>query len=209
MNRTNAAARRQVGAVVLGGSAGSVELLLTLLPAFDAACGVPILLVVHLPRARPSRLVELFTPKCALPVVEAEDKQPLLPGVIYVAPPDYHLLVDEGPRLALAADELVHHSRPSIDVLFESAVDFYGAALLGVVLSGANSDGAAGLSAIQRAGGLTFVQDPAEAVASAMPQAALQAAPKSSVLSVASIADELRTIRAGLYSQAFAPRVCP
>ena len=210
MTDTSAIVQRRLGAVVLGGSAGSVELLLTLLPAFDAACGVAILLVVHLPRTRPSHLVELFAPKCQVPVVEAEDKQPLAPGVIYVAPPDYHLLVDEGPQLALAADELVHHSRPSIDVLFESAADVYGSALLGVVLSGANSDGAAGLSAIQRAGGLTVVQAPADAVASAMPQAALRAAPKSSVLSVAGIAEELRAIRAGLYSQrAFAPRVSP
>lgn len=210
MTANSATVRRQLGAVVLGGSAGSVELLLTLLPAFAATCGVAVLLVVHLPRARPSRLVELFAPRCQLAVVEAEDKQPLVPGAIYIAPPDYHLLVDQGPQLALSADELVHHSRPSIDVLFESAADAYGSALMGVVLSGANQDGAAGLSAIERAGGLTFVQAPEEAVASAMPQAALTAAPKSTVLSVPGIAEELRTIRAGLYSQhAFAPRVSP
>lgn len=207
---TSAASPRQLSAVVLGGSAGSVEVLSTLLPAFDAACGVAIMLVVHVPRARPSRLVELFAPKCRLPVVEAEDKQPLVGGVVYIAPPDYHLLVDDGPQLALSADELVNHSRPSLDVLFESAADVFGPALLGVVLSGANADGAAGLAAIERAGGLTLVQAPAEAVASAMPEAALRAAPKSSPLSVAKMAEQLHRIRAGLYSQlAFAPRVSP
>ena len=204
------AAAKALAAVVIGGSAGCVEVLSSLLPAFDAACGLPILLVVHLPRERPSRLAELFAPKCRVRVMEAEDKLPLEQGVIYVAPPDYHLLVDEGAQLSLAADELVHHSRPSIDVLFESAADVYGSALLGIILSGASSDGATGLAAIARAGGLTFVQSPEDAVASTMPQAALKAAPESSVMSVAKIADELRTINAGLDPQhAAAPRVSP
>jgi two-component system, chemotaxis family, protein-glutamate methylesterase/glutaminase len=206
---TNTESPRPLAAVVLGGSAGCVDVLLTLLPAFEPECGVPVLLVVHLPRARPSRLVELFAPRCRLPILEAEDKLPLAPGTIYVAPPDYHLLVDAGPQLALAADELVNHSRPSIDVLFESAADAFGSAVLGVVLSGANSDGAAGLAAIARAGGLALVQEPAEAVATAMPEAALKAVPQSCALSVAKIAEELRAIRAGLYSQQCAPRVSP
>jgi two-component system chemotaxis response regulator CheB len=206
----NPPAQRPLSAVMLGGSAGSVDVLLSLLPAFDAACSVPVLVVVHVPRARPSRLVEVFGPKCRVPVVEAEDKQPLLPGVIYLAPPDYHLLVDKGAQLALAADELVHHSRPSIDVLFESAADVFGSAVLAIVLSGANADGAAGLATIARAGGLTWVQAPADAAAPAMPEAALAAAPDSTVLGVAEIAEELRTIRAGLYRQrSFAPRVSP
>jgi two-component system, chemotaxis family, protein-glutamate methylesterase/glutaminase len=205
---TNPAPARKIGAVVIGGSAGSVDVLSTLLPAFSTTCGVAILVVVHLPRERPSGLPPLFGPKCQLTVVEAEDKQPLAPGVIYVAPPDYHLLVEKDETLALSADELVHYSRPSIDVLFESAADAYGSALLGVVLSGANDDGAVGLSAIARGGGLTLVQAPQEAVAEAMPRAALKAVPQSSVLSVAGMAELFGTIHAGVCPQhALAPRV--
>ena len=85
---------------------------------------------------------------------EAQDKEPVEPGTVYFAPPDYHLLVDDGPQLALSADELVHFSRPSIDVLFESAADVYGERLLGIILTGANEDGAAGLAAVHRAGGI-------------------------------------------------------
>jgi two-component system chemotaxis response regulator CheB len=205
---TNPTPARKVGAVVIGGSAGSVDVLLGLLPAFSTACSVAVVVVVHLPRERPSGLAPLFAPKCQLTVVEAEDKQPLAPGVIYLAPPDYHLLVEEDETLALSADELVHYSRPSIDVLFESAADAYGSALLGVVLSGANEDGAAGLSAIARAGGLTLVQAPQGAVAEAMPRAALKAVPQSSVLSVAGMAELFGTIHAGVCPQhALAPRV--
>jgi two-component system chemotaxis response regulator CheB len=189
---------KRVAAVVIGCSAGGVEALSALLPAFDATCGVPVLVVVHLPRERPSRLVDVFQNKCQLAVGEADDKQPIVAGHLYFAPPDYHLLVDEGPRLALSVDELVHFSRPAIDVLFESAADAYGADLLAIVLSGANEDGARGLAAVERAGGLTLVQEPASAVASAMPKAALAAARSSRVLNLAGIADLLRTLRGGL-----------
>lgn len=198
---TGPVASRRIGAVVIGGSAGSVDVLSTLLPAFVPDCGVPILVVVHLPRERQSGLAGLFAPKCRLAVVEAEDKHPLAPAVIFIAPPDYHLLVDEGPQLALAADELVHYSRPSIDVLFESAADQYGSELLGVVLSGANDDGAAGLTAIARAGGLTLVQAPEEALAEAMPRAALKAVPESGAYGVARLAEFLGSIHAGLCPQ--------
>jgi two-component system, chemotaxis family, protein-glutamate methylesterase/glutaminase len=199
---------RRIGAVVIGGSAGSVDVLSSLLPAFPPDCGVAVLVVVHLPRERQSGLGGLFGPKCRLSVVEAEDKQPLAPGVIYLAPPDYHLLVERTAQLALSADELVHYSRPSIDVLFESAADAYGPALLGVVLSGANDDGAAGLAAIARAGGLTLVQPPEEAVAPTMPRAALKATPESCVLSVARMADAFASIHAGMCPlHALAPRV--
>ena len=205
---TRAEPDKRISAVVIGGSAGSVEGLSSVLPAFHRACGVAIAVVIHLPRERPSRLAEILAPKCQLPVIEAEDKQPIVPGVVYVAPPDYHLLIDQGPQLALAADELVHFSRPSIDVLFESAADTYRSALLGVILSGANGDGAAGLSAIARAGGLTLVQQPEEAVAQAMPRAAIKATPESAVMALAEIATVLGAIRDGIYPQhAFSPRV--
>lgn len=196
MTRTNDE-QRPFDAVVIGGSAGSVEALTSILPGLQPDCGIAVFVVIHLPRERPSLLVSIFAPKCRLQVVEAQDKEPVELGNIYFAPPDYHLLVDRGPQLALDADELVHFSRPSIDVLFESAADAYAQRLIGIVLSGANSDGAAGLAAVQRAGGLTLVQRPETAIASAMPEAALQAAPGSLSLAPAEIFQLLRGVTAG------------
>lgn len=185
---------RLLQAIVIGGSAGSVDVLSSLLPALRADVGAPVLVVVHLPRERPSRLPEIFAPRCHVAVCEAEDKQPLEPNTVYFAPPDYHLLVDEGPAISLSSDEPVYFSRPSIDVLLESAADVFGPGLLGIVLSGANQDGAAGLSAISARGGVTVVQDPETATASTMPEAALRGAPRSLCLPVKRIADLLHGV---------------
>ena len=113
----------RVDGIVIGTSAGGVEALSILLPALPEGLRAAVFIVLHLPRERPSLLVDIFQPKCAVPVREAQDKEPVDRGTVYFAPPDYHLLVDDGPQLALSADELVHYSRPSIDVLFESAAD--------------------------------------------------------------------------------------
>lgn len=131
--------------------------------------------MLHLPPHRPSRLVEVLSARAALPVREPDDKEPLAPGVVYVAPPGYHLLVERDATFSLSVDEAVNFSRPSLDVLFESAADALGASLVGVVLSGASDDGAAGLAAIARAGGVTIVQAPASAEVPTMPEAALAA----------------------------------
>jgi len=122
--------------VVIGASAGGVQALAQLLPAFAQGTKAAIFVVLHLPRDRPSLLADVFSPKCALRVREAQDKEPVAPGTVYFAPSNYHLLVDDGPQLALSTDDLVHHSRPSIDVLFESAADVYREHLLGVLLTG-------------------------------------------------------------------------
>lgn len=163
----------RVDAVVIGTSAGGVEALSTLLPALPAGMAAAVFVVLHLPRERPSLLVEIFTRRCAVPVREAQDKEPVEAGTVYFAPPDYHLLLDTGPQLALSVDAPVHYSRPSIDVLFHAAADVYGPRLLAMVLTGGNQDGAEGLDAVRAAGGLTAVQDPAEAQAALMPEAAL------------------------------------
>lgn len=189
--------RRPIEALVIGGSAGSVEALTAILPALRPTCGMAVFVVMHLPRERPSLLVDIFSPKCQLRVVEAQDKEPIEPGTIYFAPPDYHLLIDRGPQIALDAGELVNFSRPSIDVLFESAADAYAERLLAIVLSGANSDGAAGLTAVQRAGGLMLVQHPESAVARTMPEAALFAAPAAVSLAPAQICALLSGILTG------------
>ncbi len=186
----------RVDAVVIGASAGGVQALSRLLPAFRPGTRAPVFVVLHLPRDRPSLLVQIFEPKCALPVREAEDKEPVEAGTLYVAPPDYHLLVDAGPRLSLSADDPVHYSRPSIDVLFESAADLYRGRLLGILLSGANEDGAAGADAIRRAGGLTIVQNPDTALSSQMPQSALRLFEPTYVLGLDAIAGLLGTLDA-------------
>lgn len=175
-------------AIVIGGSAGSVEALGVLLPALPASLRASVLVVLHLPRERPSLLCNIFQGRCALPLREAQDKEPIEAGTVYFAPPDYHLLVDAGPALALSVDAPVHYSRPSIDVLFESAADIYAHQLIGIVLSGANQDGARGLAAIHANGGASIVQDPTSAPVSAMPQAALQRTATSQVLSPQGIA---------------------
>lgn len=186
----------QIQAVVIGGSAGGVDALAVLLPALPAELQVPVIVVLHLPREKPSLLVEIFARQCALQVSEACDKAPVEPGTVYFAPADYHLLIDEGPSFALSVDEPVHFSRPSIDVLFESAADVYGERLLAVVLTGASQDGAAGLAAVHRAGGITAVQRPAEAPSPYMPESALRASPTAHVLPLAGIAELIATLAA-------------
>jgi two-component system, chemotaxis family, protein-glutamate methylesterase/glutaminase len=188
----------RIDAVAIGASAGGVEALSVLLPALPAALRAAVLIVVHLPRERASVLAEIFSSKCVRPVREAEDKEPVEQGTVYFAPPDYHLLVDKaGPasaQLALSADDLVNFSRPSIDVLFESAADVYGRRLLGIILTGANHDGAAGLAAIHEAAGITVVQHPDTAQSSLMPMAAMKRSPVDYVLTLDQIAELLRTL---------------
>jgi two-component system chemotaxis response regulator CheB len=186
-----------IEAVVIGASAGGIEALSVVLPALPAGLRVPVLVVLHLPRERPSLLVDVFEPKCAVPVREAVDKEPIAAGTVYFAPPDYHLLIDEGPAIALSDDEPVHHSRPSVDVLFESAADAFGAGVLAILLTGGNEDGAAGLAAVREAGGTVVVQDPEEAYAPTMVTAALARGPVHQRLRLQDIAELLSGLRAG------------
>ncbi len=188
---------RRIDAIVIGTSAGGVEALAMLLPALPAGISTSVFIVQHLPRERPSLLVDIFKAKCALPVSEAQDKEPVQPGAVYFAPPDYHLLVDRGPLLSLSVDDPVNYSRPSIDVLFESAADIYAEYLLGIILTGANEDGAAGLEAVHRAGGATIVQEPSDAQVPAMTQFALKRTAADFVLPLTEIAALLRTLKTG------------
>lgn len=181
-------------AVVVGASAGALEALSAILPLLPASFRAPILVVVHLPPDKRSVMAELFRAKCNLRVEEAEDKQPIEPGTIYFAPPDYHLLVEFGKTVSLSSDEPVLFSRPSIDVLFESAADAYGPLLVAIVLTGANHDGAKGLQAVGAAGGLALVQDPLTAFAPTMPEAAIKMCPAAHVMSLAAIAEFLKEV---------------
>ena len=185
----------QAEAVVIGASAGALEALSAILPKLPASFPLPVMVVVHIPADRSSVLADLFRAKCRLPVQEAEDKEPIVPGAIYFAPPDYHLLVESNKCVALSSDEPELFSRPSIDVLFETAADAYGAGLIAIILTGANHDGAKGLRAVIDAGGAALVQDPEGAFASAMPEAAIRLCPESRVLSLEQIATYLQEIR--------------
>jgi two-component system chemotaxis response regulator CheB len=186
--------RERIDAVVIGASAGGIEALSVLLPALPATLRPSLFIVLHLPRERPSLLAEIFQTRCAVPVREAEDKEPAEPGTVYFAPPDYHLLVEKTRQIALSTDEPVHYSRPSIDVLFESAADAYGERLLGIILSGGNQDGAAGLQAVHKAGGVTVAQEPHHAGAKLMIVSALEREPADFVLSLDEIAALLQRL---------------
>ena len=185
---------QSIKAVVIGASAGGVQALLQILPSLPASYPLPVLIVVHVPPDRDNALVSLFQARCQIQVREAEDKEPILPGLVYFAPSDYHLLVEKDGTLSLSSDELVNHSRPSIDVLLESAADAFGPELVGVILTGANDDGARGLQAVVEAGGVAIVEDPAEAYASAMPAASLRASPSAKAMKVAAIASYVSSL---------------
>ena len=181
-------------AVVIGSSAGALEALSVILPALPARFGLPLIVVVHVPADKPSLLAELFRARCRVAVREAEDKEPIRDGTVYFAPPDYHLLVESERTLSLSVDEPVLYSRPSIDVLFESAADAYGSGLIAIILSGANHDGARGIKAVVESGGVAVIQSPEEAFSRAMPEAAMAACPNARVLPLSGIAAYLREV---------------
>lgn len=184
----------RIVAVVVGGSAGSFSALKRLLPVLPAGLSVPVLIVIHQPSDRRSALVDIFEHHHHLRVKEAEDKEPLQPGTVFFGPPGYHFLAESDRSVALATDAPVHHSRPSIDVLFESAAGIFRSGLLGIVLSGANHDGAAGLAKVLQCGGQAVVQRPDTAEHPEMPAAALTAAPAAEVRTL----DELEVLFAHL-----------
>ncbi len=174
MDIQQVAARHAVEAVVIGASAGGVHALLSLLSGLPAHFSLPIIAVLHLPKERDSRLADVFQQRLGMTVREAADKETIAPATLYFAGSGYHLSIESDRTFSLSCEEPVNYSRPSIDVLMESAADAYGAGLAGVLLTGANFDGAAGLARIKQRGGLTAVQDPAEAQVATMPQAAIR-----------------------------------
>jgi two-component system chemotaxis response regulator CheB len=166
-------AGRRIEAVVIGASAGGVEALGTLLPALPAGYRLPVICILHLPGDRDSRLAELFAERLPLPVREALDKEAIVPGTVYFAGSGYHLSVERDFTFSLSCEPPVHFARPAIDVLMESGADAYGPGLVGILLTGANHDGAAGMAAIHANGGLTVVQDPDDAQVATMPRSAI------------------------------------
>jgi two-component system chemotaxis response regulator CheB len=174
--------------VVVGASWGGLRAIRVLLGGLPAGFAAPVVIVQHRSsESHPTAFRELLTTSTELGVSEIEDKQPLEPGNAYVAPPDFHTLVD-GDHLELSVEAAVSHSRPSIDVLFESAAEARRSGCVGVVLTGANADGAAGLARIAELGGEPIVQDPEDAERAEMPRAALEAVPGARVVSLERIA---------------------
>ncbi len=172
--------------VVIGTSWGGLHALRALVSALPEGFHVPIVIVQHRHRQSDGLLRTLLQEHTGRTVCEVEDKQPILPDYLFLAPADYHLLVEDG-HFALSVDEPVRYSRPSIDVTFVSAADAFGAGTVGVVLTGANADGAAGLARIASRGGTAIVQAPETAESAVMPRAALEAVPTAHTLTLAGI----------------------
>ena len=176
-------------ALLIGASAGAVEALNQLLPGVPRGARIPLVVVVHLPTNRQSLLPQLFAPRCAARVLEPEDKQPILAGTIWFAPSNYHLLVERERTFSLSVDPPVNFSRPSIDVLFESAADVFGNKVCALVLTGSNDDGARGACAIRQNGGLVAVQAPDTAEAREMPHAAISMADPQIIATLPELAE--------------------
>jgi two-component system chemotaxis response regulator CheB len=186
--------------VVIGTSLGGLAALRVLLAKVPRNYPVPVVIAQHRVKASDEMLVRLLGAGTALPVREPDDKDLIEPGVVWVAPSDYHLLI-EGGRFALSTDAPVNYARPSIDVLFESAAECYGPGALGLLLTGANDDGARGCDRIKKSGGSVWVQDPAEAESAAMPAAAIAATKVDRIMRLAQLADALLEVSAPVQRQ--------
>ncbi len=188
------AAAGSVNLVAIGASAGGFSALCALLPSLRRPFPAAVVVVLHLPARGPSGIREVLATRCALPVREALDKEVIEPGNVYVAPPDYHLQIEPERIFSLSVDERVHFSRPSIDVMLESAAYAYRDRMIGAVLTGANEDGAAGLECVRALGGTTWVQAPDTAAVSTMPRAALRRACPDRILTLPEMAAALERL---------------
>lgn len=188
---------KRVDLVVIGASSGGLDMLIKLLKKLPAHYAIPTVAVLHQRPNRSSGVPDMLSKYTHLQVQEPDDKQGIEAGHFYVAPPNYHLLVDSEKVFSLSLDAPVNFCRPSIDMTMESAADVYQDRLVGCVLTGANSDGAEGLSYIKKKGGYILVQDPQEATVDSMPKAAIAAADVDEVLNINQIADRLSLFAGG------------
>jgi len=161
-------------AVVIGVSAGGMNALGQILPVLPKEFPLPVIIVQHISPQSDTYMIQHFNRHSNITVKEADEKELIKPGVAYFAPPNYHLLIEEDHSFSLSTEERVNYSRPSVDVLFESAIDAYCSRLIGIILTGANNDGSKGLQKIKACGGLAIVQEPSTAEVSAMPEAAIK-----------------------------------
>lgn len=182
-------------AVIIGGSAGSFQVVTSILQALPADFPMPLLLCLHRLKHVRSGFVEALALKARIPVVEPYDKDSIKPGKVYLAPANYHMYIELGNRFALSTEETVNHSRPSIDLSFITAAQAYQNKLIGIILSGANKDGAYGLKVIAEMGGLTIVQDPHQCEIPTMTEAAINLFPKHHVWTVEKITNFLINLK--------------
>lgn len=185
---------KTIKAIVIGTSAGGLDALSKLLCGLPVNFPIPVLVVIHLPPNKISAIADILNEKCSLHVVEAGDKTTITQGYIYFAPPNYHMLVEKDSSLSLSTEAPVQYSRPSIDVLFETAADAYGKNLLGIVLTGANSDGANGLKKVIDSGGEGIIQNPEEAEIPSMPRAAILKCPTAAIKNLQDIHLYIQTL---------------
>jgi two-component system chemotaxis response regulator CheB len=180
--------------VIIGGSAGSLEVLMSILPKLKPIRSFAIALILHRKSAEDATLENLIALRTSIPLSKVEDKVNLKRGHIFVAPSDYHLLFEKNEQLSLDVSEKVNYSRPSIDVSFESAAAAFGKKCIAILLSGANADGTQGLKAIQREGGIVILQNPENAIMPFMPQSALSSISPSHVFEVSEILEYINSI---------------
>jgi two-component system, chemotaxis family, protein-glutamate methylesterase/glutaminase len=181
--------------IILGGSAGSLQVILKLFTGMEAYYPIPVVVVLHRSQTADLALEELIGYKTSLRVKELEEKEKPEPGCLYLCPPDYHLLIEEDWSFTLDYSEKVNFCRPSIDVTFQSAADVFGESLVCILLSGANADGAEGLAYVKQKKGITIVQHPDEAEVSYMPEQALLRKKADYVLTTAEIRNFIENLR--------------
>lgn len=181
-------------AIVIGGSAGSLSVIFEMLPALQTNLSAAIIFVLHRKNSADSSLSSLLSTKTQIPTKEVEDKDPLIPGTIYLAPADYHLLIEKNLSFSLDSSEKINFSRPSIDVTFESAADVFGPDLIAILLSGANDDGTAGLLAVKKSHGLAIAQKPESAQMPFMPQHAISNMDIDLILDVKGISNFINSL---------------
>lgn len=181
-------------AIVIGASAGGLYALSSLLKQLPADYPIPVVVVQHRSKDQRDLLEDVLQSKCKIKIKQADEKEKIKGGTVYIAPPDYHLLVENDMTFSLSYDELVLYSRPSINVLFESAAIIYQDKLVGIILTGANNDGASGISMIKKYGGLTIAQAPAEAQFPSMPTASIETKNVTYILTLLEIRNFLLNI---------------
>ena len=187
-------AKKKYQAVVIGSSAGGLNALKTIFETLDKRFPLPLIIVQHMSPDADNYLPLFLNNMKKIKVKEADEKELPQPGIAYVAPPNYHLLIEHDKTFSLTVGERVNYARPSIDVLFETAAEAYGEGLIGIILTGANNDGTVGLKKIKELGGMAVIQDPEEAEADLMPRSALEAVKPNHVLKLKEIANLLNTL---------------
>jgi len=174
-------------AIVIGVSTGGVETLKQLLGALPKDFSLPLIIVMHISPGSGTGMAELLDETCNIHVKEADEQELPVGGTVYLAPADYHLMVEPDRRLGLSTDPPINYARPSVDVLFETAAEAFGNGLIGVILTGAGTDGSRGLKRIKEMGGVTVVQNPEDAAANSMPSNAIMAVTPDYILALADL----------------------